>query len=112
MKMHISLLLTMVAACGASDKPAAVAVPDIAKDTGTGNPGAALGCDAEILRECGPGTVDGCTLGLTLVHVCVPKDETAGPPCEQELAKVCPEHQMDGCLMSPPTTATHVCVTQ
>jgi len=106
----------LVAACGSSPKtteaPQAEGADQSVSNQNAAPKAGGVECAAEVLLECGPGTVDGCTLGLTLVHACVPKDAMAGPPCEQELAKVCPEHQMDGCLMSPPTTATHVCVTQ
>ncbi len=33
-----------------------------------------------------------------------------GPPCEQEIAMVCPEGQIDGCLRTPAVSARHVCV--
>lgn len=35
-----------------------------------------------------------------------------GVPCEQEIALVCPEGQIDGCLKTPAEGTTHACVAQ
>lgn len=34
----------------------------------------------------------------------------AGTPCEQEIALVCPDGQIDGCLKTPQEGTTHACV--
>ena len=34
----------------------------------------------------------------------------AGTPCEQEIALVCPDGQIDGCLKTPREGTTHACV--
>jgi hypothetical protein len=73
-------------------------------------PAANVGCAQPSSLVCGEGQVDGCTSGLTAVHVCVAKDAKAGPPCAQELALSCPSGQVDACLHSPPQATTHVCV--
>ena len=36
--------------------------------------------------------------------------EGEGVPCEQEIAKVCPDGQIDGCLKTPREGTTHQCV--
>ena len=33
-----------------------------------------------------------------------------GPPCEQEIALVCPDGLIDACLLAPPAAETHICV--
>ncbi len=33
-----------------------------------------------------------------------------GQPCEQEIAMVCPDGQIDGCLKQPAEGTTHACV--
>lgn len=43
------------------------------------------------------------------------KDDTTttnaeGTPCAQEIAMVCPEGQIDGCLKTPAEGETHKCV--
>ena len=67
-------------------------------------------CDLEIALECAEGLVDGCSSGLTSIHICLPADEKASQPCEQEIARECGEGLIDACLMSPPAAETHVCV--
>lgn len=61
-----------------------------------------LGCDV--------GQIDGCTGGVTSVHVCVPKDAKAGAPCAQQPVLTCPAGQGDACLHDPPQATNHVCV--
>ena len=85
------------AASGAQGAPA---------PSGAGN----VGCAQPTTLACGDGQVDGCTGGLTAVHVCVAKDAKAGPPCAQELALSCPAGQGDACLHNPPQAPTHLCV--
>jgi len=53
---------------------------------------------------------DGCTGGLTSVHVCVAGDAKAGPPCTEQTAMTCPAGQVDACGHSPPQATSHVCV--
>ncbi len=65
----------------------------------------------EIAIRCATG-VDGCDGGKTTEHVCVPLDATLGPPCEPELALVCPAGQIDGCLRTPRAAARHICIFQ
>lgn len=71
--------------------------------------------DASTLT-CAEGLSDGCQLKdtagapLTVIHVCVPAEETAGPPCEQEIAKVCGPNLTDACLLDPSPAKVHVCV--
>ena len=67
-------------------------------------------CEVEIALECAEGLVDGCSSGLTSIHICLPADEKASQPCEQEIARECGEGLVDACLMSPPAAETHVCV--
>jgi hypothetical protein len=38
-----------------------------------------------------------------------PPSDTA-PPCSQEIARTCPDGQIDACLLTPPAADTHVCV--
>jgi hypothetical protein len=33
-----------------------------------------------------------------------------GQPCSQEIALVCPDGQIDACLVTPPAATTHACV--
>ena len=35
---------------------------------------------------------------------------TEGVPCEKEIALVCPDGQIDGCLKTPAEGTTHACV--
>jgi hypothetical protein len=67
-------------------------------------------CANKIKISCEAGQQDGCDTGLTTLHVCVPQKEKAGPPCEQEIAKVCDPGFVDACLASPPPATKHVCV--
>lgn len=105
------IILGLAACGGSSDTP--VASPGTGTGTGTGTdpdrPPPAEGCAREIAIRCMNG-VDGCDDGRTIEHVCVPLDAKAGPACELEIALVCPEGQIDGCLRSPPVSRNHVCV--
>ena len=69
-----------------------------------------VGCATPTTLTCEAGQRDGCTGGLTAVHVCVAGDAKAGPPCAQELALKCPDGQVDACLRNPPLATSHVCV--
>jgi hypothetical protein len=93
-------------ACGGGQQPAPSSPPSAGPAPGTP---AAGGCAQEISIRCANG-VDGCIGGKTTEHVCVPADATPGPPCEQEIARVCPDGQIDGCLQTPPVSKTHLCV--
>lgn len=70
----------------------------------------AVACATASSLVCGAGQHDGCTGGLTSVHVCVADDAKAGPPCAQETAQACPPGQADACLHAPPLATNHVCV--
>lgn len=89
----------------AAEKPAAEkpAAPSMA-------PAGPVGCSTAASLTCGADQVDGCSTGLTTVHVCIDKAAKAGAPCAQELALTCPAGQADGCLQQPPHAGTHVCV--
>ncbi|HSJ99922.1 MAG TPA: hypothetical protein VK932_01730 [Kofleriaceae bacterium] len=100
--LALALALALLAACGGSAPPAS-------SPPSTGEPPSTGGCAQEIAIRCANG-VDGCIDGRTTEHVCVPADATLGPSCELEIAMVCPEGQIDGCLRTPPVSARHVCV--
>lgn len=104
--LALALALALLAACGGSSPPAA-APPS--PGPAPGEPSSIGGCAKEIAIRCANG-VDGCIGGKTTEHVCVPEDATPGPGCELEIAMVCPEGQIDGCLRTPPVSARHVCV--
>src|SRR5262249_3001418 len=59
---------------------------------------------------CAAGQVDGCTSGLTSVHVCVAADAKPGSPCAQGSALTCPSEMIDACGFVPPYASNHVCV--
>jgi hypothetical protein len=105
--LALALTLALLAACGGSSPPAAS--PPSTGEPAPGEPANIGGCAKEIAIRCANG-VDGCIGGKTTEHVCVPDDATPGPSCELELAMVCPEGQIDGCLRTPPVSARHVCV--
>jgi hypothetical protein len=89
--------------------PSAGAV-DPAGSSPTGELAATIGCATQVNLVCDDGFRDGCTGGLTAVHVCVAADAKAGPPCAQEVALACPAGQIDACLRSPPLANHHVCM--
>lgn len=101
-KILLALTFASLAACGGGQKPRK---PE-PKPTPTG----ALACSVEIALACPADTTDGCGDGRTVFHVCVADGETAGPPCTQEIAKVCGEGQVDACLATPAYAENHVCV--
>jgi len=39
-----------------------------------------------------------------------PAAASAGLSCENEIARECPDGQVDACLATPPAAATHICV--
>jgi hypothetical protein len=77
---------------------------------GSTAPAGDVGCATAAALTCGTDQVDGCTGGLTAVHVCVAKDAKAGSPCSQQQALSCPAGQVDACLHDPPRATTHLCV--
>jgi hypothetical protein len=83
---------------------------DPAGSSPTGELAATIGCASQVNLVCDDGFRDGCAGGLTAVHVCVPADAKAGPPCAQEIALTCPTGQVDACLRNPPLANHHVCV--
>lgn len=93
------------AAPGAAGDTARPAAPD-----SSGGSPAAVGCATATTLVCDAGQRDGCTGGLTAVHVCVAADAKAGAPCAQEVALKCPDGQVDACLRNPPLANHHVCV--
>ncbi|HEU4728691.1 MAG TPA: hypothetical protein VFT22_12395 [Kofleriaceae bacterium] len=99
-------------AAGTGSAPAA---PATGTTGTTGTTGAAptaqpdAACATATTLTCDPGQRDGCTDGLTTVHVCVPGDAKAGPPCAQP-APACPAGQIDACAHEPPRSNNHVCV--
>ncbi len=105
MKQLSFVLVLALLACSGGSKPS----PSSPPSTGVVPGAPARGCAQEIALRCEHG-VDGCVEGKTTEHVCVPPDATPGPPCEQEIAKVCPDGQSDGCLRTPPVSANHICV--
>jgi hypothetical protein len=67
-------------------------------------------CAAPSKLACAAGQADGCTGGLTSVHVCIPSDAKAGTPCAQGAALSCPNGMIDACTFAPPYASNHVCV--
>ncbi|HET7501918.1 MAG TPA: hypothetical protein VFK02_12965 [Kofleriaceae bacterium] len=92
----------------ASATPAAPAAPAGSAAPAPAAP-ADVACATATTLTCDTGQHDGCTDGLTTVHVCVPGDAKAGPPCAQP-APACPSGQIDACLHDPPRSINHVCV--
>jgi len=94
----------------ASATPSAPA-PGPGSATAGGAPSSSgVGCATATTLACDVGQVDGCTGGMTSVHVCVAKDAKAGPPCAQQATLTCPAGQVDACLHDPPQANNHVCV--
>ena len=114
-------LALALGACGGGDAPATTpasteepvpAEEPAAADEPAEAPGPALGCDKEVALTCEAGFTDGCLAKLTTVHVCVADSEKkAGPPpCKMEIARQCPDGQVDACLTRPRQARTHICV--
>jgi len=99
-----------VAPAGAGGGAASGSAPAAGAKAPEGGAPASVGCANAASLVCGTDQVDGCSCGLTAVHVCVAKDAKAGPPCAQELALSCPAGQVDACLHSPPQANNHLCV--
>ena len=67
-------------------------------------------CATASKLACAAGQVDGCTGGLTSVHVCVASDAKGGTPCAQGAALTCPDGLIDACGFAPPYASNHICV--
>jgi hypothetical protein len=98
------------AGTGSTGSPSTPTPPDPAGSSPTGELAATIGCATAVDLVCDAGFRDGCTGGLTAVHVCVAADAKSGPPCAQEIALTCPTGQVDACLRNPPLANHHVCV--
>lgn len=107
---------TPPAAAGGTAAPAAApaaaetgSTPAAVSGGGATTP-APVACATATTLRCDAGQVDGCTGGLTSVHLCVASDAKAGSPCAQGAALTCPTGQVDACTYTPPYASTHVCV--
>jgi hypothetical protein len=96
------------ATAGAAPAPAAAGGAAAGGAT-TPAPVACATATATALR-CDIGQTDGCTAGLTSVHLCVAADAKAGTPCAQGAALTCPTGQVDACTYTPPYASNHICV--
>jgi hypothetical protein len=101
---------TAPAPAGGTTTPAPGAADPAGGSSPTGELAATIGCATQVNLVCDAGFKDGCTGGLTAVHVCVAADAKAGAPCAQEVALTCPAGQIDACLRNPPLANHHVCV--
>jgi len=81
-----------------------------AESPAAGGPTAPVGCATASTLHCDAGQTDGCTGGLTSVHVCVVADAKPGAPCAQGSALTCPSGQIDACHYAPPYASNHICV--
>ena len=114
MKLLSSIALALALA-GCGSKPTPTSSPSPGSDPTSSPPSpkvppqGGLSCEKEIALRCVQG-LDGCQGGKTLVHMCVPSESQPGPPCEQEIAQVCPVGQTDACLRTPRVSANHLCV--
>ena len=68
-----------------------------------------VACATASALHCDAGQVDGCTGGLTSVHLCVAGDAKPGAPCAQGAALTCPSGQVDACTYTPPYASNHIC---
>ena len=127
-KLAVIVLLVGLAACSKKKpeegrEPVQSAMPGVgsaAPSAPAPGPGSApagnapsssgVGCATATTLACEAGQTDGCTGGMTSVHVCVAKDAKAGPPCAQQATLTCPAGQVDACLHDPPQANNHVCV--
>jgi hypothetical protein len=69
-----------------------------------------VACATQTALHCDAGQVDGCTGGLTSMHLCVASDARPGTPCAQGSPLACPGGQIDACTYTPPYASNHVCV--
>jgi hypothetical protein len=91
--------------------PAGTATAAAARDgAGGATTPAPVACATQTALTCAAGLVDGCTGGLTSVHVCVAADAKTGTPCAQGAALTCPTGQIDACTYAPPYASNHLCV--
>lgn len=103
------------AAAGSAATAGAAAAPAGGAAVGGGAAGGAttpspVACATAAAMHCDAGQTDGCTGGLTSVHLCVAGDAKAGTPCAQGAALTCPTGQVDACTYTPPYASNHVCV--
>ncbi|HEY0475871.1 MAG TPA: hypothetical protein VGD37_00020 [Kofleriaceae bacterium] len=103
------------AAAGSAATAGAAAAPAGGAAVGGGAAGGAttpspVACATTTALRCDLGQTDGCTGGLTSVHLCVAGDAKAGTPCAQGAALTCPTGQVDACTYTPPYASNHVCV--
>jgi hypothetical protein len=114
-----SLLISLVAACGGSDKGGDTNHTKKVETEGDMHAagGATMDCEQEITLVCPEGSVDGCGVtndageSLTFWHVCLPASETfSASNCEQEIARECDDGLVDACLLTPAASTVHVCV--
>jgi hypothetical protein len=104
MKTILVAVLVLAACGGSKPKTEPEPEPDPAPTHG------AVPCSAELALACPGEAPDGCLDNRTEFHVCAPAGEAAGPPCEQEIAKVCDAGQIDACVATPRFAANHICV--
>lgn len=71
-------------------------------------PGRGVACENEVGLVCPAGQEDGCP--RTTVHVCIAKNQAAGPACELEIAVVCTAGFVDACSLNPSPSKAHLCV--
>lgn len=86
------------------------AAPGGAAGAGSAPPPAPVACATQVALHCDAGQTDGCTGGLTSVHLCVATGAKPGEPCAQGAALTCPTGQIDACTYTPPYASNHVCV--
>jgi hypothetical protein len=96
-------------AAAASPASASAVTPSAAPAGGATAP-SPVACATAATPACDAGQVDGCTGGLTAVHLCVARDAKAGSPCAQGAALACPTGQIDACTYTPPYASNHICV--
>jgi len=124
MRQLTVFLILVLAACGSKSQPTTTS--STSNSTGATNDNAAASgpCADWVGSSCGGGLVDSCTIknaqgeSVTLIRTCVVA-ATVGPPCAQEIALDCsepgakltvPRDLIDGCLVSPPKTSSHICI--
>lgn len=93
-----------------STAPSAPAPGPGGAPAGSASSSSGVGCATQTTLSCEADQIDGCTSGMTSVHVCVAKDAKAGTPCAQQATLTCPAGQVDACLHDPPQANNHVCV--
>ena len=74
------------------------------------SPSSPVACATRVELHCDTGQTDGCTGGLTSVHLCVAAGAKPGEPCAQGAALTCQAGQRDACTYTPPYASNHLCV--